>query len=258
MEAIIAVAMMGILVNILIQGWSFVAGLKQKANTMNDRIDIVMALRDQIDCTTTLAALSPTTLCDSVTPAALNLLDANNKTLVPKVNGTLSVTTEYTGRATCNKKNDYIDFNVYMTITKPTSKELPVFANVAYKCPIATATPPPTPPTGSCPESSCTCPNTMMCCFYNSSATSSFCAPGSTPAACPGSPTKTAALSCAPPTVPAAPAGSCQQASCACSGSFVCCFYGSMTSSYCVPGTTSSACPGSPTKTLALACVEAI
>ena len=88
-EAVIAVGILGIMVYTGLGMWRNVANLKTKLNVESDRIDIGLALRERIDCDKTIAAFSPSTVCEAVTdqsPVAVALRDATDQVIVASTN----------------------------------------------------------------------------------------------------------------------------------------------------------------------------
>jgi hypothetical protein len=208
-EAIIAVGILGVITYTGLDMWKTISGIKTKLNIESDRIDVGLALRDRIDCSKTLAALSPATVCDSASaasPVPAVLKDSTDQTIVASTNyASNAVTSAYQAKATCYKDGDYFIFNANILVPSQTNQDVKVFKNIGYTCWDAPPPPPsePPPPSGSCyalgdsgPDPSCVapCPYAYNSCYYNGSLSASFRLYGTgadcSALPCPGTPTK--------------------------------------------------------------------
>jgi hypothetical protein len=222
-EAVIAVGILGIMVYTGLGMWKNIDGLKAKLNVESDRIDIGLALRERIDCVKTMAAFSPTTVCDSATassPIAVALRDTTDQIIV--ASGEFSstiITSSYQAKASCYKDGPYYVMNTSIIPSSQTGQNIKVFKNIGYLCwPAASPPPPPPPsapppPSGSCfsmgetdPIASCAaCDGATLSCYYAGNTEASFRlfdeTAGCSGLVCPGSPTMTRCMvtACAGP-----------------------------------------------------------
>lgn len=199
-EAMLAAGIFAVLAYTSMGAWNYVANMQSRVNVMSDRIAMGLTLREQIDCTKTLAAVTPVDACDSATessPVALNLLDPKDRVLFPSTFGTNPVSPDYKGRAVCYKKTDHIELMPLIQVPSQGNAEVKIFANVQHSCwPASVPPPPPDPPipADACDASTCICP--YVCCYYRNLPTPLFCHSG-TSYVCPGSETFHLAVACA-------------------------------------------------------------
>jgi hypothetical protein len=198
-EAVVAVAILGVMAYVGLGMWGNVSSLKAKLNVESDRIDVGLALRERIDCARTIAAFSPSTVCDAATstsPVAVALKDAADQTLVASSSDYVSnnVTTDYQAKASCYKDGPYFVLNANIRAASQTDPNIKVYKNLGYLCwqtaslPLPPPPPPPPPPTGSCQrigntgafsppgcDSSCnTATSSIRLCFYNGDSQPAF------------------------------------------------------------------------------------